>query len=744
MSFEVLGVTVSKPLPVGLQHVRLQPGLNLLYGKNGTGKTRILEAVSQTLGNAKRIDLSDEDEAFNDPFLAGGIHISKIWDGQDHRTDHWFTSKRNWQEVNQDEKWDQWIFDLLDARPWIYRDRAEVRQLRVSGSFHQAASLGLAEEHWRWLVDQGRWLVHPARRTMWLCDPSPYESPLKELWAKSGRRWRDVGFSPEGDRTFLARSLRQAEARWPTWNERPTPSAVVAPWYQNEYLLPLLPEMSGLEPAPSWVGYPVLRTDIIPLWIPAVDSVWQGSDEGPGKVTWDPVTDILIDHFSFLEERLNRNESEDSKKLEYLRIEATRIEQNTNQMMKSVFEAPPIIRIDTRLTVGYSRRPPIAVEACFEQGSGWFPVSELGDAHRRFVTMFIRAEVLRFQGWNPVKDQQWKDMGIEPSKRSIPEGRKDVILQSPTIAIIDEPERGLHARAEVKMSSGIDAIADRVLIATHSVRFLDEGFKHGMPHLVTRNEIGLPEIRGGFSHLSETSQSHLQEELGVGLGELALLTSVFVLVEGVHDQVLIEHFLQGEFREQRIQVVPMQGTKGVEDLITSPFIFVATSAPIVICLDNGRQKHVEDLLGALRNANTLTDQINLITRNIRNFETMEMKAVLGLLRQAVDRNQLWRVHPFLFSRRDILEYIPISYLTKRFNSWKELDKEFLNTHGSKSFQPGDGRRKKDWMAKLGIKALENDLRRVVKEMAANGENRPKEFGDLAELILRASRARPSS
>lgn len=745
MSFEVLGVTVSEPLPVGLQHVRLQPGLNLLYGKNGTGKTRIIEAVSRTLGNAAKLKYSDSRETIHDPFLAGGIHVSKIWDHQDHRTYHEFNSSRNWQEVNHELKWDQWIFDFLDSKPWQPRDKSEMRDPSVSWTVRQASRLGLNEEQWRWLIDQGRWLVNPSSGSLWLCDPSPYDSPLQASWSEASEKWRADGFEylRDVDRSWMARGLRKAESRRPTWAQPPTPSEISGFWYQGpEATLPMLPEICGLEPAPSWVGYPVLCTDMNPVWIPSVDSVWERSANLEEKPIWDPVTDYLVDHLGIFGERLNRSAAEDSEKLEAFSSEVARIERNTNQLMQSVFETPPTIRIrSTRLKVGYSKRPPIAVEASFAADSEWFPVSELGDAHRRFVTTFIKTEVLRSSEWSPLKDQQMRDFGVDSTKDAFGYDRRDVILQSPTVAVIDEPERGLHASAEATMASAISAIADRVLVATHSVRFLDEAFKHGMAHLVTRNEMGLPEIRGEFPALSESSQSQLRDDLGVGPGELALLTSVFVLVEGIHDQVLIEHFLQQEFRGQRVQVVPMQGTKSVEDLVTSPFIFVATAAPIVICLDNGRQAALEELLAALRNSKNSVDQISLINRSIDKFKTMEMTAVLGLLRQAVNKDQLWRVNPFFFSHRDILEYIPIRYFSDRFSSWDELDKQFLKAQGRTTFQAGDGRRKKDWMADQGINARERDLRRVVKEMAANGEDRPKEFGDLAELLLRVSRTR---
>jgi len=47
--YTVLGVTLEGPPPLGRIHLDLQPGLSVLYGKNGVGKTRLLSALTAAL-----------------------------------------------------------------------------------------------------------------------------------------------------------------------------------------------------------------------------------------------------------------------------------------------------------------------------------------------------------------------------------------------------------------------------------------------------------------------------------------------------------------------------------------------------------------------------------------------------------------------------------------------------------------------------------------------------------------------
>jgi len=47
--YRVLGVTIDGPDPLGRIHHDLRPGLSVLYGLNGVGKTRYLAALRATM-----------------------------------------------------------------------------------------------------------------------------------------------------------------------------------------------------------------------------------------------------------------------------------------------------------------------------------------------------------------------------------------------------------------------------------------------------------------------------------------------------------------------------------------------------------------------------------------------------------------------------------------------------------------------------------------------------------------------
>lgn len=74
---ELVGITTTAVPPIGFVHVPLQRGLNVVYGKNGVGKTRLLRSIRDHLG--RWISASERSESAPSPseafYVHGGVHL---------------------------------------------------------------------------------------------------------------------------------------------------------------------------------------------------------------------------------------------------------------------------------------------------------------------------------------------------------------------------------------------------------------------------------------------------------------------------------------------------------------------------------------------------------------------------------------------------------------------------------------------------------------------------------------------
>jgi hypothetical protein len=169
----------------------------------------------------------------------------------------------------------------------------------------------------------------------------------------------------------------------------------------------------------------------------------------------------------------------------------------------------------------------------------------------------------------------------------------------PRILVIDEPEQHLHPRAQEIIASWSSKQASQhhaVVIATHSAAFLALPPEQATICQVQR--IGhetrvraLPPVHGTdvVAHARQ-----LGFELGLGREALAQLTRAVLLVEGEWDRQMLYRFYAQELHEQRILVVPLQGSNelgGLADAAVIPTLGV----PVVGLLDEVRASSWDEL-----------------------------------------------------------------------------------------------------------------------------------------------------
>lgn len=170
---------------------------------------------------------------------------------------------------------------------------------------------------------------------------------------------------------------------------------------------------------------------------------------------------------------------------------------------------------------------------------------------------------------------------------------------TPRILVVDEPEQHLHPHAQEIIAAWASQQASQhhaVVVATHSPAFLALPPEQATICQVQR--IGhetrvhpLPPVHGA-NVVARARQ--LGFELGLGRAALAQLTRAVVVVEGEWDRRMLHHFYGREVYEQRILVVPLQGSDelgGLADAAVIPTLGV----PVVALLDEVRASSWDEL-----------------------------------------------------------------------------------------------------------------------------------------------------
>lgn len=697
-SLDVVGVTVSAAPPVGIQHVRLGRGLNAIYGKNGVGKTRLLTEIERTLSTGA-YRLADGSLVLDGPpdrdpglppsaasalYQIGGVHLHRPTEASEHRSIR---------DVSH---------PLANVAVWLEDPWAPTHPRLGS----VLADLKLTKEDLDALLLRGRWMLS-ATGDLYLCDDQPLNSPLTPHWLSEWDEW---------SRQFTNAASRQTRTtrrriRWPDDDEmewqlaQANGSDVPREWTfsgimlrmpfagrRDGRLLPPPPELLGLPPLPSWAGLPFVHV-ASEVWLhrPIIsDGLLNGSI--PRRVErWDEVTNLTVT-------KLRARSPE-------VLAEVSRF---ANELLADLFEAAPVLRLQALpASDWFNGQPPLRWEANMHPHGPWFPLADLGAAHQRFTTFAISRAL-------DVAEANARAARM----RQQPRRRPQVGLG--TFVLIDEPERALHSSAERRLANALSQLGDRVLVSTHGTEILDIAASQGSITRLSWDDDG--EMQALDARLPEGFDHAAAAEWGLTPSRLGSLSSAIVFVEGPHDQLVVDWMLHATGTKARWTTIPLGGTKELHTLASTGLVFAMSDAPIVVCTDNASTEALDRCRDELQRRRHDHQRFGYLAdmRKDTLFRPQEMQQLLRLLEASVSHQRLDRVSLFGFSKRDIVEYLPMSLIDPRFQDWKQLGTAFLADAGRTSFAPGDGRVKKDWVNKHGGSYNVPGIKRALKHLEAHG------------------------
>lgn len=294
-------------------------------------------------------------------------------------------------------------------------------------------------------------------------------------------------------------------------------------------------------------------------------------------------------------------------------------------------------------------------------------------------------------------------------------------LKSTQWIIIDEPESGLHRTAEADLAEALESSAwnhgSVIVVATHSPEFLD---------LTGANVLHLDQ--GEARELT----SFVREELEwMGLRPADLLTTIrsFLLVEGEHEKIIFEHLFAKEFRKIGCKVIVARGAKNMKDVFESQMIFEFSDARVISLLDNIDAALVTELWGKARDMaskGSIDEAGELLRAGLpRDAKHIENVFLAEFLSLALTRGEYERVEVWGLSKSDIVLYLPREEFGLR-REWEDL----LIEHASskKSF--------KVWASEVYGANFSNE---VILRATQAMDSLPVEFGDLIMKVAELSR-----
>jgi energy-coupling factor transporter ATP-binding protein EcfA2 len=681
--FELIGISLFGPKPVDAVHLDLSEGLSVLYGLNGSGKSTILkeaEAVLRGIG----------------PHSASGVASNRSC------LHVRLTSLQESPDEFENSSFEAALFEsLLPADP----------------AMESIPSHNTRLERWKWLIneflsqeldEEWIWDIEPLASqqdiTFSLVPIGTFDRPswgsylsvhLAEAEHENLRDWHDL------QRKFLSEIIETGKSQYEdavldSLGQSPIASFDTTPWNRIA------------------AGRHVMERDYLARWpanfpIPVstfgrieASPVHVISDSGSVESTRDATNNLLIAHVESQGDLIDIADDAETRFHPAFSARVSRLEDDANSFLD--FTGPHFFRLVLELKSPGEWFVGEVPEWIAEIEGGTISLGRLSGAEQRWALTAL----------------QWAISGLDPSR--------------PQMFLMDEPERGLHRLRERELPRMLNSLCSRseqmmVLTASHSPSFLDVRVGADLHH-VSRLR-GLATSLRAVDLGTSVFTSQPAEVLGLSSAELLQLTTVFVLVEGVHDERVLTVAIGDEVGRVGGRIIPINGAANARSIADARILLDATDASIVLVLDNVISGPALEIW-------------NAATELLQNGERKSAKATLGRLprlgpggellwlqelgERAIDANVIHRIKPFGLSKRDIVCYLPVSEFIPGAAKWEDLEAAYDSAR-AKRLTNADF---KSWLKTMRGAVLSRE--RIDIAAKSLGDKLPREFDDLSLTV----------
>jgi hypothetical protein len=307
----------------------------------------------------------------------------------------------------------------------------------------------------------------------------------------------------------------------------------------------------------------------------------------------------------------------------------------------------------------------------------------------------LQAYDLRSQNWIPVNSTSNATQNIIGMALKI---HSDIRSSgNNVIAVGDEIDRGLHTMA---VNGLYKMLADSIptsFITSHSPVALSTKLGERLHvHRGVSGEVLVSSINNK-DFLSTTSSN-----LGVRVNELIGMIDLVVAVEGLHDQIVLNHFIKLDERlsNSNILVISLAGVNNATNLLDADFLLSFTDLRILALADNTSKTELEltridtmEKLSSGQAASNIARSLRRRAKELKDQKWHEQYCMMELLAVAAERNLISRIRTSGHIYADIETALDPKFFGLD-KDWLELESEYQSF---KSDPSAKGRNFKDFL-----------------------------------------------
>ena len=362
-----------------------------------------------------------------------------------------------------------------------------------------------------------------------------------------------------------------------------------------------------------------------------------------------------------------------------------------------------------------------------DRSGAYVRLDELSATQERWAKLAIALawQVLRARGDLPgVAKVVWND-GLDQRNRGL-------------LLLCDEPEAGLPIQAQKRLSRGLKRLTDEfgitVITATHSGVMLEE--PSVTPVRLDRDDESGDSYRVVATQVEPDERDRLRSA-GVPPSELLHLYRTLLVVEGRHDEWLIDELIGDELADLGVKVVPAHGTAQTARFFATEAGFLFDHLPdlnFVIAFDSVRHDVAVEMYLAASDAADHAERMQRLDDIVRRHgkASPEEGTLRTLLDRASEQGRFERIGGLHgFSEPDIIDYLNCDQVLPG-RTWEDLRAEHDEARSTRKGIPGDFKRY------LGI-TYDVEFNEELIRSAAPRDSIPDDFTLLLERCQLATR-----
>ncbi len=251
-------------------------------------------------------------------------------------------------------------------------------------------------------------------------------------------------------------------------------------------------------------------------------------------------------------------------------------------------------------------------------------------------------------------EQRWARLCIEAACKSM--------TTLPKFVLIDEAESGLHRSAERSAAAHLAGPRPLglegdpfVIVTSHS------------PDFINQKSAEVTKVVRGRPQPFTRSFGSLVSSFGLRPADVLASRRAVLLVEGEHDHVIVRSWFgdptraRGDLLERHgIEVMPIFGVKNADQKAVFDIWEQYSEAPICVLMDNTDNSWIQGLwaeVAAKASAGAVDAARSLLRKRLAGSASGEARAWLQILEKALKRSVEHRVFTFGLAEGDIIEYL---------------------------------------------------------------------------------------